>query len=85
MKDFSAFTNFLYYTGFAMLMNGFYKESVKLLEKNWIFLNKYRQYMTKTAKSGMIKRFRDKNLQTISVALLFYPMSVNSQLEFAIQ
>ena len=62
MKDFSAFTNFLYYSGFAMLMTGYYKESVKLIEKNWLFMNKYRQYMSKTAKSGMIKRLKDKNL-----------------------
>lgn len=42
MKDFSAFTAFLYYSGFGMLMSGYYKESVKLIEKNWLFMNKYR-------------------------------------------
>ena len=62
MKNFAAFTNFLYYSGFAMLMNGYYKESVKLIEKNWLFMNKYRQYMSKTAKKGMIKRLMGKNL-----------------------
>lgn len=42
MKDFSAFTNFLYYSAFAMLMNGYYKECVKLTEKLWLFINKYK-------------------------------------------
>ena len=31
MKDFSAFSNFLYYTAFGMLMNGYYKNACDLM------------------------------------------------------
>lgn len=85
LKNFSAFSSFLYYSGFAMLVNGHYKESVKLIEKNWIFMNKYRQYMGKTAKFGMVKRIQTKNLQMLAVALLFYPMPVDNSLQYAIK
>jgi hypothetical protein len=85
MKNFSAFTGFLYYTGFGMLMNGYYKESVKLFEKNWLFINKYRQYMSKTAKAQQVKKLKDKLLKCTAVAQLFYPMKVDPLLEYQIR
>ncbi len=33
LKDYSCFYTFLYYSGFALLMEGYYKESVKVIEQ----------------------------------------------------
>ena len=60
-----------------MLMTSHYKESVKLAEKLWMFMNKYMQYYNRTSKSNVITRLADKTLNMIGVAKLFYPMKID--------
>jgi len=85
LKDFSAASNFFYYSGFAMMMTGFYKESIKIIENLCLFMNKYKQYMSRTYKSNVVGRMADKSIQMLAVALLFYPMTIESSLTFAIE
>jgi hypothetical protein len=68
-----------------MLMTKHYKESVKLTEKLCLFMNKYKQYMSRTSKSNVINRLADKSLNMLAVELLFYPMKVEDSLEYAIK
>lgn len=85
LKDFSAASNFLYYSGFAMMMTGYHKESIKIIENLCLFMNKYKQYMSRTYKSNVVGRMADKSLYMLAVALLFYPMTISSSLTFAIE
>ena len=62
LKDFSALSNFLYYGGFSMMLTGYYKESIKIIENLCLFMMKYKQYMSRTYKSNVVNRMSDKSL-----------------------